>query len=254
MSSTHIVDLSGPVVAKTYRSWTRGEPRREWSVLHHLHRHAPGLAPAPVSAGLDGDPPAVTMTRLPGAPLDARPGTPEVDALTTALRTLWSVPVAAADPWRDDLAFARRLTTADWPRPSRAVVVARRAAADWWDGPDPVLLSERPTVLVLGHRDPNLTNYIWDGRRVRIVDFEDSRTSDPATELALLAEHLSARQLDVDIVRAAFEVDERRLRAARRLWAMYWLWLLRPGGPAARRNPPGTADDQARRLLTLLAG
>jgi hypothetical protein len=28
--------------------------------------------------------------------------------------------------------------------------------------------------------------------------------------------------------------------------------LIGPGGPSADRNPPGTADHQARRLLTLL--
>jgi hypothetical protein len=33
---------------------------------------------------------------------------------------------------------------------------------------------------------------------------------------------------------------------------MFWLRLLLPGGPAERRNPPGTADIQAQRLLHLL--
>jgi hypothetical protein len=41
-------------------------------------------------------------------------------------------------------------------------------------------------------------------------------------------------------------------RASRRLWAMFWLRLLLPGGPGERRNPPGTADTQAQRLLELL--
>jgi hypothetical protein len=39
----------------------------------------------------------------------------------------------------------------------------------------------------------------------------------------------------------------------RYLWAMFWLHLLLPGGPSARRNPPGTADLQAGRLLDLLS-
>jgi hypothetical protein len=34
---------------------------------------------------------------------------------------------------------------------------------------------------------------------------------------------------------------------------MFWLRLLLPGGPAAPRNPSGTADAQARRLLALLS-
>ncbi|WP_446218624.1 hypothetical protein [Micromonospora sp. IBHARD004] len=66
-------------------------------------------------------------------------------------------------------------------------------------------------------------------------------------------EHLSARNLDAEASCARFDVEGQRLRAARRLWAMYWLRLLLPGGPAERQNPPGTADLQARRLLSLLA-
>ena len=78
-----------------------------------------------------------------------------------------------------------------------------------------------------------------DGTRVRIIDFEDSRASDAATEVAILVEHLSARDLDADAFLALFAVDEHRLLAARRLFAMFWLRLLLPGGPAAARNPPG---------------
>jgi hypothetical protein len=105
---------------------------------------------------------------------------------------------------------------------------------------------------VFGHRDGNLANYLWDGRRVCVVDLEDAAVSDPATELANLVEHLSARRLDAGRFCARFTVDRSRLRAARRVWAMFWLRLLLPGGPAADRNPPGTAGAQARRLLGLL--
>jgi thiamine kinase-like enzyme len=107
---------------------------------------------------------------------------------------------------------------------------------------------------VLGHRDPNLANYLWDGRRVRMVDFEDAAISDPATELAIMMEHLSWRGVDADNLWARFDVDQGRLLAARRLWAMFWLWLVLPGGRSADRNPPGTAEQQAQRLLGLLDG
>jgi hypothetical protein len=33
---------------------------------------------------------------------------------------------------------------------------------------------------------------------------------------------------------------------------MFWLRLLLPGGPSAGRNPPGTAERQAQRLVELL--
>jgi hypothetical protein len=87
---------------------------------------------------------------------------------------------------------------------------------------------------------------------VRIVDFEDSAISDPATELAILIEHLGTRELDLTDVCSEIDVDQHRLLAARRVWAMFWLALLLPGGPAAHRNPPGTTQSQALRLLRLL--
>nr|BFE65137.1 hypothetical protein GCM10020063_096630 [Dactylosporangium thailandense] len=46
--------------------------------------------------------------------------------------------------------------------------------------------------------------------------------------------------------------DGDRLLDARRLYAILWLHALRPGGPAEHRNPPGTLDQQAERLLGLL--
>jgi hypothetical protein len=192
---THEVTVDGAVLTKRYTSWRRGEHRREWTVLRHVHRYAPDLVPRPVAADLDARPPTVTMSVVPGTPLCGALTAEQTDALATAITA---------------------------------------------------------PVTVLGHRDPNLGNYLWDGTRVRIVDFEDAAVSDPATELAILAEHLSLREVDADAFCARFAVDRRRLRAARRLWAMFWLRLLLPGGPAARRNPAGTADRQAGRLLRLL--
>lgn len=55
-----------------------------------------------------------------------------------------------------------------------------------------------------------------------------------------------------DALCAQLDVDQQRLQAARRLWAMFWLRLLLRGGPSAHRNPPGTAEAQAQRLLHLL--
>jgi hypothetical protein len=255
VASTHVLAVADGLVTKRYTSWRRGEHRREWAVLRRLHRHAEGLAPQPIRATLDATPPTVTMTLVPGRPLSGGCGGVEVAGLSAALRTLWSVPLGGeptVDDWTDDLHFARPLVETDWPDPPREIAEALVAATHWWRGPDPDLLRERPTTLVLGHRDPNLANYLWDGHQIRVVDFEDARASDPATELALLAEHLSTRELDPDRLLSCFTVDERRLRASRRLWAMFWLSLLRPGSAAIRRNPVGTERRQARRLLDLL--
>jgi aminoglycoside phosphotransferase (APT) family kinase protein len=250
---THQLTFDGPLVTKRYTSWQRGEHQREWKVLRHLHEHAPGLAPRPVGAMLNACPPVITMARVPGAPLPNEPSSAQLAAVRDAVTWLWEVPhLATAGPWSDDLHHARPLT--DGPRPAGTIPgEAYDAATRWWQGPDPGLLSRRPVVTVLGHRDPNMANYLWDGHRIRIVDFEDTAVSDPATELAMMMEHLSWRHVTAGELRDRFDVDPGRLLAARRLWAMFWLWLLRPGGPAAGRNPPGTADQQAQRLLQLLA-
>jgi Ser/Thr protein kinase RdoA (MazF antagonist) len=111
---------------------------------------------------------------------------------------------------------------------------------------------------VLGQGDPNLANFLWDGGQVRIVDFEDSGLSDRAFELAVLVEHLSAwpdARLDTGPFLARFSLagpEKTRLTECRRLSALFWLLMLLPGGPASTRNPPGTLDLQASRLLTLL--
>jgi Ser/Thr protein kinase RdoA (MazF antagonist) len=111
---------------------------------------------------------------------------------------------------------------------------------------------------VLGQGDGNLANFLWDGGQVRIVDFEDSGPSDRAFELAVLVEHLSAwpgARLDTGPFLARFCLtgpEKTRLTECRRLSALFWLLMLLPGGPASTRNPPGTLDLQARRLLTLL--
>ncbi|MBM7791244.1 phosphotransferase [Tenggerimyces flavus] len=242
--------FSGTTLTKRYVSWSRGEHLREWAVLRHLALHSPGLAPLPLSASLETVPPEVVMAVIPGSPVPPS----QLDALASALTRLWAVPIAglpAVCAWVDDLRFGRMLV--DGPRPSCGVTAsAYDAAVEWWTGPDPALLRTRPDALVLGHRDPNLANYLWDGSRVRIVDFEDATISDPATELAIFAEHLATREVPLEEFAARFDVDSSRYLAARRLWAMFWLRLLLPGGPAEPRNPPGTADRQAERVLTLL--
>jgi hypothetical protein len=254
MVHTHELTFTGSLLVKRYASWDRGEHRREWAVLCRVHERFPDLGPRPVSADLDADPPTITMSVVAGTALTGAVSKDQLDGLGVAITTLWQTPLhgfAAIGAWADDLGFARQLT--DGPRPAGgAAAQAYDAAVAWWNGPDPALLACPPRTMILGHRDPNLANYLWDGQRMRIVDFEDAALSDPATELALLMEHLSAREVDSDRLRARFAVDEARLRAARRLWAMFWLRRLLPGGPSARRNPAGAAELQAQRLLNLL--
>lgn len=248
MPHTHVVTIQGELVTKRYVSCPRNEHLREWSALQALARHAPDLAPTPVS--LDPSGPVLVMSRVPGRPLAGALTPAELDGLATALGRLWALPtddlqMAGPPPIPELLARVRADIS------SYCAGEAYEAAATWLSGPevDSLLL---PDTAVIGHGDPNLSNYLWDGSRVRIVDFEDSGVSDLSFELANLVEHLAGRGTDWDSFGDRFPVDQRRLLTGRRLWAIFWLTLLRPGGPAESRNPPGTGQLQGERVLGLL--
>lgn len=86
----------------------------------------------------------------------------QIAAVADAVTQLWAVPHhddAALGRWSDDLRFARRLRAGP-----RLVAGIRAEAFDavvhWWTGRDPDQLRRRPAITVLGHRDPNLSNYL----------------------------------------------------------------------------------------------
>lgn len=262
------IDWASGLVVKRFRSTDRDEPVREWTALLLLDRFAPGLAPAPISADLNGDFPVVTMSLLPGTDLSAVPLTPQrICALAEALDRLWrSVPSidrefpAAVAPKATAFTRQVREMLAAIPALGDDPVVARAHAmgAAWLERAALEGHGHAGHPAVLGHGDPYLANYLWDGGRVQLVDFEDSGPSDRAFELAILTEHISAwsdARLDADEFLALFDLtrdEQTRVRDFRRLAALYWLIMLRPGGPSSARNPPGTLERQADRLLRLL--
>ena len=279
------MDPERRVVVKSFIQAHRGEPEREWRALTLLAEHAPGLAPEPIRADLAAVPPVIEMSLLPGEPLGGRPLTAEQEsALVRALGQLWqSVPVSRVVPLQGEAGNEAQL-----------VSVVRQLAVEAQDlGDDPVVRAAHSAGLtwlswavgesgglagqdryadpgsgggagwpglpaVYGQGDANLENFLWDGARIRIVDFEDSGVSDRAFELAELVEHLSAwsdSSLDGEVFLRAFELgaaERSRLADCRRLAALFWLLTLRPGGSASLRNPPGTLQRQAERLLALL--
>jgi hypothetical protein len=245
---THQVTVDGSVVTKTYRSASRGEALREWTALCAISALAADLVPTPLSISPG---PSVSMTTVPGVPLDGALTPSELGALEVTLRHLWSLPTEGLLPTPLP-EFVERVR-AEVPAYSGEGLVsdAHAAAASWLASPDIEALLE-PASPVIGHGDPNLSNYLWDGVTVRIVDFEDCGASDLALELANLVEHLSARETDWRRFLSGFTVDAGRLLAARRLYAIFWLTLVRPGGPSFQRNPPSTFTRQADRVLKLL--
>jgi hypothetical protein len=117
----------------------------------------------------------------------------------------------------------------------------REVAARWrrWRaGADCGVLAEPGAAVVFGQGDPNLSNCLWDSGRIRLVDFEYAGWSDPVYELALLIEHVQSRATS-DLMWARVlqrygltGADSRRLWAARRLVAWFWVAELWPAGAA----------------------
>ncbi|MFC5835588.1 phosphotransferase family protein [Nonomuraea insulae] len=266
-SFTHEVELREETVVKRYRSWDRQEPRCEWAALKLLAEHAPGLAPAPVTADLDGAPPTVVMSRLPGVPVRGLDAGPEVvAAMAAALTRLHRrVPVGgglAEAAWNPASALAhvrawagKRPDLGDDPDVRRAFT----EGTSWLARQTLDRLRAHAAPPVLGLADGNLANYLWDSAaaRVRLVDWEDSGRADRAFELAEVSEHISHidGRLDRDLLLRHLELgpdEAARVREFRRLLALGWLLVLGPGGPASSRNPPGALAWQAERVLALL--
>lgn len=262
------IDQNRQVVVKRYVDSHRGEPAREWRALRLLAEHAPRLAPEPISADLDGDPPSVVMSLLPGEALGSRPLTgPQERALAVAVGQLWqAVPVELVtrvrgeSDTRAELVQAVRRWLADGPElgpdPAGRNALARGAA---WLASTAGLTAAvgggsagRAVPRVLGQGDANLANFLWDGELVRIVDFEDSGVSDRAFEVAVLVEHVSAWRdggLDADRFITGFDLsatERAQLADWRRLLALYWLLRLH------QRADVSGVPRQAARLLSLL--
>ncbi|MBR7837257.1 aminoglycoside phosphotransferase family protein [Actinospica durhamensis] len=273
-ATTHELTFDGDRVVKRFVDWERGEHLREWRGLSLLARYAPGLAPEPIEARFAEDPPTIVMSRLPGEPLGAAPLTDtQVRALADALTRMHaSVPESELadakpnfDPERTQAALSRMVEEAirkggvgaeTEPIVAKAYQVATAFAASPW-----AQQAERPfggpVPTVFGQVDGNLANFLWDGKKIYVGDFEDSGRSDPMFELATLVEHISvvhAAALDAERLFAHLSMTSaecERLRVFRRAFAVYWLLRLLPSGPSHRRNPPGTLEAQAAHLLAL---
>ena len=270
--TTHLVDIGEDEVVKRFRSWDRGEHLREWQALTLLASYAPDLAPAPLSADLTSVPPQVRMSRVPGLPLDGlaldrlppdgqavTPG--HLDAVAAAISRLHAaVPrgVVAGlrpQPWLEVGAVSRMQSivaespAADDDAPARAAFDAGMRWLGRAADPQP-----EPHSVVFGQGDGNLANYLWDGERVRLVDFEDSGRSDRAYELAAFAEHLSVWHdagIETGALLGRFELtraERERVLFFRRAFTFYWLLKLLN----QRENRPDTLHRQAGRLLAVL--
>lgn len=251
---THLLHRHGALITKTYRTWQRGEHRREWGVLTRLAAHRPGLAPAPVRANLDAEPPWITLTVIPGEPITGRWSDHQIQLLADAMRLLWSTPADGLPPLgMYETGYWRRLLEKA-VRPMAGIEQeAYDLAARWIAGPELDALLAGP-LQVLGHGDPQFGNLLYDGERIRLVDFEDGGAGDLCFELANFAEHLGAREAGLDRMAGLIQHDVDRYRLFRRLLAIFWLTRLLPD-PAGIRPPRSTElRDQALRVIDLFVG
>jgi Ser/Thr protein kinase RdoA (MazF antagonist) len=205
------------------------------------------------------------MSLLPGEPLGRRPLEPAQEhALAIAIGRLWqAVPagLVVSLPGEPDataefvgLVHGWAAAPSDLATDNRMVLDAFARGKAWLAGAEIGRASAVPaaTQRVLGHGDAELTNFLWDGELVRIVDFEGAGMSDRAFELAMLVEHVSAWRdggLDADRFIGGFGLSApelARLADWRRMAALSWLLKLRS------RGDPGVRQLQAKRLLALL--
>ncbi|MGH3506980.1 MAG: phosphotransferase family protein [Nocardioidaceae bacterium] len=205
---------------------------------------------------------------MPGIPLgSSRLSTTEVSGLATALGALHdAVPPDELRSLEHRQWDAGAFTTAVGTLLSEAacagtapdVVRALTLARTWFDT-NPLDTTVPEGDRVFGIADGNLANYLWDGDRVRLVDFEDAGVSDRCYELADTIEHPSAfvdDTLDPEALVGALDLDDdqrSRVLGYRRLFACFWLVRLLPGGPAHHRNPPGTLEKYSTRATALLS-
>ncbi|MFE9249232.1 phosphotransferase family protein [Streptomyces sp. NPDC007088] len=267
---THELRLGPREVGKRYRHPHPGGPEREWRALRLLERHAPGLAPRPLRFDPDDPDPFLVMSRVPGSPLrGTEVGPRRTAALAEAVTLLLGCVPERAVIALPERRSARTEVTArihQWyarrPAALREPEIARVLAEGmrWLERPWPDLAEQAGLRPVLGQGDGNLANFLWDGERVRIVDFEESGRSDLAYELAEITEHVGSwvereTVFDAEAFLSLFALDrgERlRLLECRRLLALLWLLLLARDDAGRLRNPRGAVRAQAGRLAALL--
>jgi aminoglycoside phosphotransferase (APT) family kinase protein len=241
-----------PLCLKCYCVDERRRAEREWAALCALEAASVYVAPRPVSFHPDPVSPVVIMERITGEPLGhTRLTVIQAAALADSVRECQRA-LLPGDPgvpahavWGDAPSLLRRVSAFFADERLSSKEAARDAKALWreWFGREGELrsvCSVPPPVFSRG--DPNLANCLWDGERIRIVDWEYSGWGDRILDAADTVEHIQSRHTP-DTVWEAFtlrfglsEVEQARYEALRRLVALFWVMKLWPEDASTSRE------------------
>jgi Ser/Thr protein kinase RdoA (MazF antagonist) len=228
-----------PVCVKVYVVDQRRRADREWMALTALAAKGIGDVPRPLWRLDDPLMPVIGMTMLPGSSLSGLSDpVPAMGALPRLLRRLQELPLPAVRHLpRVDSAIHYIQRINDWAaqllgRDPDALTIELSRLVSRWQCSDDQRLVGQPGLRRFSRGDGNLDNWLWDGRRLRVVDFEYCGYSDPVFDAADLVEHISARAIaDAIWDEFASEIgvtgaDAPRFAAARRTYALGWLAVL----------------------------
>jgi hypothetical protein len=257
------VDHDEAVCVKIYRVDDRHRADREWNALQFLSVYQPGLAPKAHWFDPDPEYPAVGMACVHGEPLSHIPITADIlAALAEALHQLYAIdltthpyPFMRIGSVLECLSRIEQWTMQlDSESDSDLVDHIRPLARSWLQSDDRDTL-RRVVRPVFARGDANLSNCLWDGSTVRLIDLEYAGWSDIAFELADLVEHINSRSVPDEAWESLVvgfispgSADYKRFLAAQRTCALLWLVILWP----QRHTRKSTLVTQIERLSFML--
>lgn len=220
---------------KLYITDERQRAEREWAALTLLAEQNNTIAPQTRWRAMANGSAAIIMEWVPGVDLRTHtPGRVELAALAVTLQQVYAItPTTAHFPFvvvgtpasliKRTAAWAERVS----PSTDPLLVAARALIGRWLAGDDGDYLREGVPA-VFGRGDPSLANCLWDGTRVRCIDWEYAGWSDLALELADLLEGPWSNTITNAAWQgflAHFDLHNLypRFMAARRLLRCFWL-------------------------------
>jgi thiamine kinase-like enzyme len=209
---------------------------REIGGLCLLKKESIGRAGIPYAFGVS--PPHVVSEFLPGNSLgNQHLSSAQLQELATASKELYVLtPDHSGLPmWDIDWSIRQslvnlqnRLDQLTSIRTEGIVSEAVRLIKQWLCSTDPEILFDVDR-LVFSRGDQNLANCLWDGEKIRFVDFEDCGWNDLALDLSLLTEHIQSYGTPIEAWNSYIDLfdlsatEHRRLMAARCRVAFEWL-------------------------------